>query len=397
VDLGVDAGTDAGRQDVSDVPDVPAVDVAVCPGRSARECLTEAQVESRIRTPPQGGGGPFDAGAADVPPITVPREPNGCYQASAVRDGCCNPAARVEREGDLCCYIYCQGSCCGRPFLVDGVARRAAAVPSPSWSTSSPVGGGLGPAERAAIARAWRDDALLEHASVAAFARFTLQLMALGGPPDLLADAQRAALDEIDHARRCFDIARAIDGEAAGPGPLDVAGALGDVTLGGVTRAIIAEGCVGETVAALLVRRRAGFATHPLARAALDRIADDEGRHAALAWRFVAWALRTGGEALRPVVRAAFAEALAGLDATLAPTTVDASTWRAHGLATADDERAVLASARRDLFGPCVEALLAGAQPPRTQACGSTAARLGTLVLSPEARSTSKPHTLDVT
>jgi hypothetical protein len=57
-----------------------------------------------------------------------------------------------------------------------------------------------------------------------------------------------------------------------------------------VVRLVIAEGCVGETVAALEASFAAGEAVDPEMRRALETIADDETRHAALAFRFVAWA-----------------------------------------------------------------------------------------------------------
>ena len=52
-----------------------------------------------------------------------------------------------------------------------------------------------------ALASAWLADALLEHASIASFAQTTLKLLALGAPSDLIADSQRAALDEVEHAK----------------------------------------------------------------------------------------------------------------------------------------------------------------------------------------------------
>ena len=51
-------------------------------------------------------------------------------------------------------------------------------------------------AARRAIAQHWTRAAQMEHASVAAFSRFSLQLLAVGAPPSLLEDAHRAALDE---------------------------------------------------------------------------------------------------------------------------------------------------------------------------------------------------------
>ena len=41
-------------------------------------------------------------------------------------------------------------------------------------------------------------------------------------------------------------------------------------------------------------------------RDAATQIADDEARHAELAWRFVAWAIATGGKATRALVAQAF-------------------------------------------------------------------------------------------
>jgi hypothetical protein len=68
--------------------------------------------------------------------------------------------------------------------------------------------------------------ALLEHASVASFARFSLQLMAAGAPASLVEAAHRAALDEIEHARLTFRLASRYEGRALGPGPLPVDGSV---------------------------------------------------------------------------------------------------------------------------------------------------------------------------
>lgn len=349
--------------DVPPVMDAGAPDVAaLCPRTSNRECLTESQVESRLRTPPQGGGGPNDAAVDALVPLDVPRASNGCYIAMAVQDGCCNRAALVERQGELCCYTFCTGACCGRPFTVEGRARTAARAGDSPWATATTSTASLDAQSRAVIARAWRDDARMEHASVASFARFTLHLMALGAAPDLLADVQRAALDEVDHARRCFSLAASLDGVHEGPGPLDVTGAIGAVTLEEAVRAAIAEGCVGETCAALLCRRRAELATEPAVRAALEHIAEDESRHASLAWRFVAWALAAGGESVRAAAMEAFDRSLAETDVIAGtPAGVDAATWRAFGFLTANDQHAALAMARREVLRPCAAALLGDA------------------------------------
>ena len=46
-------------------------------------------------------------------------------------------------------------------------------------------------------AEAWRLAGLAEHSSVAAFGRVALELMAVGAPGRLVADAHQAAIDEV--------------------------------------------------------------------------------------------------------------------------------------------------------------------------------------------------------
>jgi hypothetical protein len=89
----------------------------------------------------------------------------------------------------------------------------------------------LDPDTRAALACEWLDDARLEHASVASFARFVLELLALGAPAELVHFAQRALGDEIDHARRCFSLASRYAQEPLGPAALQVDGALAELGL----------------------------------------------------------------------------------------------------------------------------------------------------------------------
>lgn len=69
-----------------------------------------------------------------------------------------------------------------------------------------------------AAADFWTRVGLMEHASVAAFSRFSLQLMALGAPSDLLQKSHEAAADEIRHARDAFALAGHYAGRPVGPG-----------------------------------------------------------------------------------------------------------------------------------------------------------------------------------
>jgi hypothetical protein len=63
------------------------------------------------------------------------------------------------------------------------------------------------------------------------------------------------------------------------------------------------EGCIGETLSAALAHEQAAGATDPEVRAALELIAADEARHAELAWRTVAWAIRQGAHVRDAIAR----------------------------------------------------------------------------------------------
>jgi hypothetical protein len=75
----------------------------------------------------------------------------------------------------------------------------------------------------------------MEHASIASFAKFSLQLVMVAAPSALLADAHAAAVDEIHHARVAFALASRLLGRPLGPGPVDLAGdVIGERTLAAV-------------------------------------------------------------------------------------------------------------------------------------------------------------------
>jgi hypothetical protein len=133
--------------------------------------------------------------------------------------------------------------------------------------------------------------ARLEHASVAAFARFQLQLLALGAPANLVQGAAEAMMDEIRHTQKGFALASGYLGEALSPGPLDLSGVFSKGDAADALREAVLEGCVGETCAALEAEHAYAAATDPSVRAALSEIAEDERQHALLAWRFVGWLL----------------------------------------------------------------------------------------------------------
>ena len=162
-------------------------------------------------------------------------------------------------------------------------------------------------APRQALAAQWRENGRTEHASVAAFARLTLDLMALGAPPELVVDANRDALDEIRHAQLCFGLARALDGRADSPGPFPEVGRARTLSttrilaLGQLAVDSLIDGALHEGVSARIIAKLARRCEVAVIEVMLKEIAADEGRHARHGWDVVLWCLAEGGE---PVARA---------------------------------------------------------------------------------------------
>jgi hypothetical protein len=287
--------------------------------------------------------------AGDGTPSAPTCVPAGCAENAECASGECGFGSRdtgcgVERfavcrsASDTCrADAQCNGGQCspigldtpfecrtpdcaiGRPMIVEGVARQATITARPDWLVSAdpstlPAADALPPGIARAAAEHWTRVASLEHASIGSFARFSLQLLALGAPPDLLVDAQRAATDEIDHARKAFAIASHFAGRVVGPGPLPEAGAPIATDRASFVRALVEEACVGETIGAAEARTLAEVAGCEALARVHRTIAGDEQRHAELAWRTLAWVLRVD-----PALAAIALDAMARASERLAP------------------------------------------------------------------------------
>ena len=197
----------------------------------------------------------------------------------------------------------------GRPFRVGAWARTARPERGEAWvdGAPSPAVDSLSPALREGLAARWLNAALAEHASVAAFARLSLDLLAVGAPPSLLTGSARAAAQEVEHAPACFAIAAALGGRPVGPGafPEATEGAARTVDLATLARDAYVDGCLGEGVAAELARSASERCSDPVVRAALERIADEEADHASLSWEIVRWCRSRGGDAVERALREA--------------------------------------------------------------------------------------------
>lgn len=270
----------------------------------------------------------------------------------------------------ILCGLLVSGAGHGRRFRVLGGARTAPVVPGADWASGDrPRTEGLDQRTRGALAAAWLEDAQAEHASVAAFSRLSLELLAAGAPPRLLEQTHRAALDEVRHAQACFALASAYAGQDLAAGAFPEAVAPGrraqpvdrDGWLGVLATDSLRDGCLGEGYAARAAAEALLGATDAAVREALGAIALEEARHAELGWEVLEWCLEQGAESVN--------RAVAGELETLA-LTVSESGWsselspgalKAHGRLDRETQRAL-----RD---QAVEAVRArAAAHPRLQA-----------------------------
>ena len=197
-------------------------------------------------------------------------------------------------------YLSTLGLSRGRQLRRFGRVLLPATATGRRWITLSPdvEEGASAPA---GLADQWRENGKTEHASVAAFARLTLDLMALGAPPTLIAAANRDALDEIRHAELCFSLASALDGREISPSPFPEAQRVGTLprsrTLALAQLAVdsLVDGALHEGVSARIIAKLAQRCEVPAIRTALKEIAADEGRHAAHGWTVAQWCLAEGG------------------------------------------------------------------------------------------------------
>jgi hypothetical protein len=250
----------------------------------------------------------------------------------------------------------------GRPFLVGGAARVAATTERGDWCSGLvPNAAGLTVQERALLADHWTEVALMEHASIAAFARFSLELLSLGGPPELVVATHEAMAEEARHARNAFALASTYAGRAIGPGELDVRSALDARTPFDIVTTTILEGCIGETVASVEAAEALALAVDPAVREALARVSAEERRHAELAWQFVRWVLERGEPNLRDFTARELprlVEAELSLERRSEPVAETRSAvLLAHGSMGNDTRRAIRRQVLEEVALPCARAL----------------------------------------
>lgn len=341
------------RDDINELPRQPYV---VCGDRDVADCNFSKSAPGEV-----------DRFVKDALGVETGCARNPYYRRSEDHIVC----GPVPRRDDACCFVislgFSVGDSCGpqnvgRPFIVDGVARFAAVTREAlDWCEPLDLEIDLHLPEnlRQIIAASWAEDGAHEHASIASFSRFMMDLMSLGAPRELIELTTDAIADETRHALTCFSIGAAYAGHPIGPAEVDVADSMahaGDEVE--ILEAAIEEGCIGESLAAVQAEWCASFAADPAIRDALSTIAEDEGNHALLAWRFVDWMLEQRPH-LVPVAEAAFERARMPRETpwALGINELEREGLR-HGYLSEALESTIRIRAYNHVVVPCIKALL---------------------------------------
>jgi len=155
---------------------------------------------------------------------------------------------------------------------------------------------------------------LSEHASIASFSRFSLDLMRFAAHPSLIEGAHLAAIDEARHAKLSFDMASHLRGisqtgskianEGVQIGDFPVSDVRLSASLSAMATRTFEEGCMGESSAsARLVFAISSLQGHSPSGAVMRELLGDEARHAALAWATIKWAVLNGATLTMPPSR----------------------------------------------------------------------------------------------
>jgi hypothetical protein len=204
--------------------------------------------------------------------------------------------------------------------------------------------GELDPVTRASLLSFWSHIAEEEHASVAAFHRLSLTLLALGAPAPLLARSALAACDETRHAELARTVAERLGScrFKFAPFPSGLAANI-EQTPVELALSALQDGCLGEAASARILTQAAlECEALELARA-LTQVAEEERAHAELAWAIVEYALTLDPHEVGP--------ALIAWSSSCSPAHFAPNGWllpRGFGAIDPDDERAHACAVRSE-------------------------------------------------
>ena len=184
----------------------------------------------------------------------------------------------------------------GRPLIFNGVAQAASISLGTAWS-KGPLAEArqLTLEQRQILCEFWLRTAQMEHASVASFHQFALDLMRFGASPELLMRTNKAITDEISHAKAAFAITEGFLGQSVSPGEFHMqiqpAKDLPDFA-----KSVALEGAINETIAVVLATLQRERCTDKAIKKFLADVIREEAQHAELAWDTLRWLVKKGGD-----------------------------------------------------------------------------------------------------
>jgi hypothetical protein len=214
------------------------------------------------------------------------------------------------------------------------------------WTTLDPSA--LDPDDVLEARRVWSNGVFTEYASAAAFGSLGTALLECGAPVDLSAVACDIVVDELDHVELVSRLVMALGGGVPYHADLSRVSQVTTPDATPLIRALelaITTSCVGEALSLPALVKSRALTQQPLIKSVLDRLIRDEGSHAEIGPRILAWA--------EPRLSAGDREHLAAI--AMASIASYAGLWRrddcdtcaapAIGIATAPDYRALMRSA----------------------------------------------------
>lgn len=165
---------------------------------------------------------------------------------------------------------------------------------------------------RPSIGAFWRETGRTEYASVVAFLKLAIELIAVGAPPDLVLDATNDARDEMRHAQNCFAIAQAFDGKILRPAAFPVVSTATMIlhwrllSLCRIGVSAIVDGALYESVSARIMAKMSKKCDDKVLGQKLKELAEDEFRHSAHGWEIAKWCIAEGGEFVMLAIHSAW-------------------------------------------------------------------------------------------
>lgn len=306
----------------NDASSIPVSDANVVDGEPSACAAESVYIDAAV---PDGSVACdiFNRFSCGIPPVTTPR--SDCFFSLNDCPSLCPGAYffNCHAYGNWCVDGSFLSSDDGGITLDDGSV--VALDPEIVECATCPNGAGRRPRglapsrrERAASARSsalghyFAETAHLEKASIVAFRILRADLMRLGAPRELVRSADRAARDEVRHARETARIARRFRANAP---HVCVDSDNAERTIEDLAIENAVEGCVRETFGALVASWQAATAQDKAIAIAMRGISTDETRHAALAWSIAEWSMKRLDFASRQRARAAAENAIVELEA----------------------------------------------------------------------------------